>query len=54
LIDDYEDGLIDFDEEVEGALMMLWTAFETEAVCPDEIQLEWWEEKKLDYFGPDK
>jgi hypothetical protein len=34
--------------------MRLWTVFENDGVCPDEIELEWWEEKKLEYFGEDK
>ena len=51
LIDDYEDGLIDFDPEVESALMRLWTVFENESVCPDGIEVEWWERKRLEYFG---
>lgn len=54
LIDRYEAHEIDFDYEVEGALMRLWTVFENDGVCPDEIELEWWEEKKLEYFGEDK
>lgn len=54
LIDDYEDGLIDFDPEVESALMKLWNVFENEGVCPDVIELEWWEQKKIEYFGEDK
>lgn len=54
LIDDYESGDVEFDKEVEGALMRLWTAFEVDAECPPDVELEWWEQKKLEYFGPER
>lgn len=52
LVDAYDEGKVEFDYEVERALTLLWTAFETGAECPECIEVDWWEAKKLEYFGP--